>query len=434
MGNLLHDLFERSLYAHADRAKGRSEALTQIVLNEQLQNRFSQGWAKSRELTIEVFKRNLAELPREERPVWLVPHALPKVMGRIIDLDDDALMREARRGWMASAAEVINNHLLDLIEFTPPSAWVFLEGKELLDGDVVSDGTRAQQELRAEAARPSIWIKIDGRPIEIFCTIDFAYEREGVLVLADLKTGREKADQHRRQLELYGVFAVASRGTDPNRIVVRLMYPQDPDGKWIREYEFNEGRLKEAEKRLEDDARRILNCYVPLSHKEVDLEQLSLTFSPHDAEHLAAIGAFKRTGAWPNASEPAKVVKFLIETLSPPEMARAFDERYPGSSSLLEVSIERARAGGGRLSYERVNRELLARIMPTQILSEFLSAFSVEHLVIPLATRFVENEATKWVEREEVRRREGGRPEGPNCQSCQFSWFCEPGMQALAQY
>jgi hypothetical protein len=437
MGNLIHDLFERLLYTMSDQENCRPVLKTVEELYDTLLRDFDSGWTISRGHSLDSFRRALGEVKSgEPRPLWFTQHALEGMKGRAIDIDADNVSKAKMLAWLESSAAVVRDCLREFIEGSPVSNWKVLEGKYLTNGNVETAEGVSQEEARAASALPHFWISVDGTPLQVFCTMDFGYvrERDGrqELVVTDLKTGKKKPEAHRKQLEMYGIFAIEEKlGFAPEQIVLRLLYPQNPALERIEEYRFDQNRLFAAREQLLKDARRILNCYLPIDHPEVADWNLNHTFPHYDVQFLSALGQYKREGSLPEGIDARRLIQFLVERLSPFEWGLGLRAHCEGVVSALEGAIDRIASTGLAMTQENVNSELLRNLFPKLNAKEILDALSTEHMLVPLATRFGLSARVELEKATPVEAEHPGLTEFLACLSCEFSWVCEEGSAAI---
>lgn len=455
-GNWLHDFFERSAYSYADQHFGR-ESEDRAALYQEVLDNFELHWERSLNMTEQEF-RSAQLLSRDKRPHWYTVHALERLRGRVICPEKDAADKQRRKEWIYAAAVVIRDHFFDLVSHSSPENWVMLEGKLVKKGLVKPKKKQSQEEARRESSRPDLWLNIDGQPIQAYFIIDFAYHEliDDVwkLVLLDLKTGKFR-EKHLEQLEYYGHWAYTKGMVKrPEDIVLRVAYPQDPQGQWVHEFPFSSEANQAAAKRLDDAARDLLSRFVPLTDKRATLKQLKMSFSQHEAKCLFAYGSYERTKQWPSRGPDARTaVKLLIEKLSPPELAEGLkrglvresrEEKDVADPAEVDAALAKAEETAKvdpQATYEDINHLLLKQMIPAARFEEsFLKSVSVAHLLLPLSTSFRENFADRWLDKEEKRQSKSGKkgkneePEFLNCLSCEYSLFCEPGKNAIRYF
>lgn len=442
MGNLTHDLFEDLLYLEIYKYKGWSAPETKEEIYTRLLNTFSSQWQRSREFTLESYTQLREQSRTASRPVWLTGHALATLRNRLIDEIDDAAKQAKMLEWMEAGSKKIYEDLLLFIDRAPVEDWRVIEGRRIADGEILSPKGSTFEEARRAKHQPSFWITVDGFPLQVFCTMDFGFvqERDGKqkFIVTDLKTGKEKPEEHRRQLELYGVFVMEHDfGFAPDEIVLRLLYPQLGPLE-VREYECNDEILDSARKKLINDARIVLQGYVPLDHPEVTFQSLSKTFSKREAELLAGFGALRRGEALPEGVDARSILKHLILSLSPLEMAQTFHHK----EGAIEQALQEVVARNGGESYELINQDLLLTLFrngtlpsifsdPERLLREMSSTF----LLVPLPERFANSAAMAWEQRQRELK-EAGKPLDPfhSCTHCEFVWFCEEGRTSSQSF
>jgi hypothetical protein len=322
--------------------------------------------------------------------------------------------------------------------------WFVLEGKYLTNGNVAAAEGVSQQEAREADVYPSFWIAVDGRPLQVFCVMDFGYlrERDGLtqLVVTDLKTGTVtdpkkgplKHELHKKQLAMYGIFIVEQQlGYSPEQIVLRLVYPQHAANERIYEYPFDQQSLFSAREQLLKDARRMFNCYLSIDHPEVAESNLTHTFPEYDARILWALGQYKREGSLPQGLDFQKILQFLKEKLSPFEWGLALRGKCEGVVAALEAVFARPNTSS-LPDKEFFNSALLKELFPALGAAEILDAMSMQFMLVPLSERF------RLAERVALERELPLGASHPvladdplNCLSCDFSWMCEVGEDAI---
>jgi hypothetical protein len=438
MGNLTHDLFEDLLYLEIYKYKGWTPLETKEEIYARLLNTFASEWKKSREFTLESYSYLRQQTRSSARPVWLTGHALSQLKNRAIDeIDDDAKQMKMLQ-WMEAGSKKIYKDLLLFIDRAPISDWRVIEGRRILDGEILAPFGSTFEEARRIKHQPSFWITVDGFPLQVFCTMDFGFvqEREGKqrFIVTDLKTGKEKPEEHRRQLELYGVFVMEHDfGFAPDEIVLRLLYPQLGPLE-VREYACNEEILEAARSKLLQDARIVLQGYVPLDHPAVTEQSLGETFSKREAQLLAGFGALRRGNMLPESVDARSILKHLIQSLSPLEMAQTFHHKGERVEKAFKEVVERSKGA----SYEMLNQDFLLTLFrnetlpsintdPEKLLREMSSTF----LLVPLPERFSHSAAASWEQRQKELKA-AGKPLDPfhSCTHCQFVWFCEEGRSS----
>lgn len=414
-GNRAHQYLEESLFNKIDQEKNPSAYKDPEERRAAFWEERRSEWQQSTHLDEQTFIADRIYRRRESRAVWMRSHALEKLAGRAIDPVRDREEFEKLCEWVRPSIDLITENLEELTENTPIVDWHTIEGRRLIDGEIISPGNRSQEELRAERSQPSVKVIVDGVEVEMFCTIDFARRVGDNLVVDDLKTGKTK-ESYSYQLGLYGYYlSLMYPGEfEPGQIKFRLMYPSlDRENRYHVE-SFDAQKLSAIEAETKRKIRQILSHYTPLgtapASSDEALQSLIDTFPESEALCLWTLSKFKHDGVWPESAPtvrkpyplefakgygpahfkpdiptPSDVLTFMTTNFSPIEMGLGYRSRFPDFQERINNIIEKRRSVAQSVDYEWINQILRMEFCPTLKAIDFLQGFDAGHLRVALA-------------------------------------------------
>lgn len=419
-------------------------------------------WTESEDYDFQsALLKLIARRSGDPRILWIKDHADKLLAGQAINYNENSLSNQIKTSqelfeniidWLRPTLDYMPEHVSEMIEGADISDWFLLEGKRLIDGQLVAPNGETQEELRKKRSQPSFDMDVDGEKVRIYCTLDFAYQTKKGLTIADLKTGKLKAETYLDQLYLYAlaVMELYPNHFEPEQISFRLMFPSAPEGsKYINET-FDSNKLKLVREKTKEDIRKILGTYSGLGSPETitrqALQSYVDTFPKKDAYALWTLGKFFHEKRWPKSMPqvrnpyplemhrdftpetfvpqvPTKqeVTDYLLTYLSPNEFAKGLvrEDRKFEYEKRIERIIEHRISTNQKTDNIYINNIIAEELLPSKGADDILKAFNPSHLRMKLTFNTPANGADEVPE---------------HCPGCHFFSICDAGQIANTKF